>query len=84
MIRNEVTKSILEILARLAPEIPAESIQPNQSLREQLELDSIDFLNFVIRMHQTFGIEIPESDYKLLTSVNDCVDYVQKAQPKEK
>jgi acyl carrier protein len=83
MNRDEVTKSILGILAKLAPEIPAKSIKPNQSLREQLELDSMDFLNFVIRLHQVFGMEIPESDYKLLSSLTDCVDYVQKAQPKD-
>ena len=78
MTRPEIEASILKILRLIAPEVTSGSIRPDQPLREQLEIDSMDFLNFAIRLHKEFAVEIPESDYKFLDTINHCVAYVEQ------
>ena len=48
-------------------------------LRDQLDIDSMDFLNFVIAMNERTGIEIPESDYGELATLTGCVTYLARA-----
>ncbi len=76
MIREEIRNRVLEILTGIAPEIDPAQVQPDVGLREQLDIDSMDFLNFVIALHQQLSIEIPEADYSKLSTLNACVDYV--------
>ncbi|MGZ3710276.1 MAG: acyl carrier protein [Bdellovibrionota bacterium] len=83
MTREEIKSSILKILRTIAPEVPSASVRADAPLREQLEIDSMDFLNFAIRLHKEFGIEVPESDYKLLDTLDNCVAYVEKKRGKD-
>lgn len=58
------------------------TIDPGASLRDQLDIDSVDFLNFVIAIHSELGVEIPEADLPKLSTVNGCVAYLfSKATP---
>ncbi|MGZ3649776.1 MAG: acyl carrier protein [Bdellovibrionota bacterium] len=78
MKKEEIKASILKILKTIAPEVPSDSIRADAPFRDQLEIDSMDFLNFAVRIHKEFGIEIPESDYRLLNTLEHCVSYVEQ------
>ena len=70
--------TLIELLQKIAPELEANTLRPEQPLRQQLDLDSIDWLNFLISVHQHFGVEIAETDYAQLQSLNDLAAYVQQ------
>lgn len=67
---------ILEVLATVAPEIESEKIRTDQNLREQVDLDSMDFLSFMIGLHQRFNVDIPEADYEKLTTLDNIASYL--------
>jgi acyl carrier protein len=76
MTPEEIEQAILRSLGDIAPEADLASLKPHLSLREQLDLDSMDFLNFVIAVHQSVGVEVPESDYPKLATLNGAVTYL--------
>ncbi len=73
---EDVKRTALRILGEIAPEADLASLKPDISFRDQLDIDSMDFLNFVIALHETLRVEIPEADYPKLASLNACVAYV--------
>ena len=68
--------TIVETLRRIAPEVSAQSLQPAVPLRDQVDLDSMDWLNFLIALHRKLGVDIPESDYARLVTLDDLVAYL--------
>ena len=76
MTTDDPTERVLDVLVRIAPEIDRASVRPDASLRDEYDLDSMDFLNFVIGLHDAFGIDIPETDYPALATLAGCVRYV--------
>ncbi len=70
---------ILALLGEIAPEADPQTLKPHVNLRDQLDLDSMDFLNFVIALHKEFQVDIPESDYPKLDTLNGCIAYLAKA-----
>jgi acyl carrier protein len=76
MTGEEIRKSVVDALTRIAPEIDATSIESTSNLRDQLDLDSMDFLNFVLAMHDRLGIDIPEADYPRLSTLDGAVGYL--------
>ncbi len=76
MTPEEVKKTIVDTLTRIAPEIDAASIETNTSFRDQLDLDSMDFLNFVLALHDRLGIDIPEADYPRLSTLDGAIAYL--------
>ncbi len=76
MTRDDIKATIVDALTRIAPEIDPASIGPSASFREQLDLDSMDFLNLVLALNERLGIEIPESDYGRLSSLDDATAYM--------
>lgn len=74
---EEIRAVLLSALRGIAPEADPASLDPEESLREQLDLDSMDFLNFVIAVHERLGVEIPEADYPRLASLDGAVAYLQ-------
>jgi acyl carrier protein len=60
----------------VAPEIDAALLDANVPLRDQVDLDSMDFLRFVIQLHQEMGIDVPEADYPKLASLAGAIDYI--------
>jgi acyl carrier protein len=76
---NASVRNIVETaLKELRPEASIESLPPNANLREELDLDSMDFLNFVIGLHDATGIDVPEEDYRRLWTLTDCVGYLEE------
>ena len=65
-------------LAAIAPEADLADLAPDDDLQEALDLDSMDFLNFLIAVAQSTGVEIPESDYHLVRTFAGCRDYVEQ------
>ncbi len=68
---------ILDLIAAIAPEADTASLSETADMREELDLDSIDFTNLVISIHQRTGIDIPERDYHHFFSLGGAVEYVK-------
>ena len=71
---NDIRKVVLAELKRIAPEL--EDVQPTKPLRDQVDLDSMDWLNFLVALNERLGIEIPEADYRKLGTLEQIVDYL--------
>ncbi|MEW6246309.1 MAG: acyl carrier protein [Nitrospirota bacterium] len=71
---EEVKSAVLRVLGDIAPEADLTSLNPDASFRDQLDLDSMDFLNFVIALHKELNVEIPEADYPKYASLNGCIE----------
>ncbi len=78
---NEITDKVLRILRRIAPEADLTKIKPDVEFRDQLDIDSMDLLNFVIALHKEFNVEIPEADYPRLSTLEKCATYLALHQP---
>jgi acyl carrier protein len=76
---QELRTTILDALTEVAPDIDPSAIAPDQELVEQLDIDSMDFLNFIVSIHDRTGIEIPERDYPKLSTLDDAVAYLAAA-----
>jgi len=76
--RDQVRAAIFDVLAAIAPEIDPAAIVPHAPLREQIDIDSFDFLNVVIRLHEVLGVEIPEQDYPQMSTLDGMVDYLAR------
>jgi acyl carrier protein len=77
--REQIQTTILDVLGGIAPEVDPASIDPEIDLRDQLDIDSMDFLNLVIGVHKRLGVDIPEAHYPRLTTLNGFVDYINDA-----
>lgn len=76
MTPEEIRRTVIDALTRTAPEIDPASIEPGASFRDQLDLDSMDFLNFVIGLAESLGVQIPEVDYAQLATLDGSVAYL--------
>ena len=76
MTRAEIQNATIQALVSVAPEIGSTTLKPDVPLRDQVDLDSMDFLRFVMELHKRFGMEIPEADYQKLATLVGIVDYV--------
>jgi acyl carrier protein len=76
MTDDDIRATVLRLLAEIAPEADPAEIDPDVNFRDQLDVDSMDLLNFLIAMHGEFAVEIPERDYGKLTTVNECATYL--------
>ena len=77
MTTRQVKPVILDIIGKIAPEIPPPSIDPDAALQEELDIDSMDFLRIVVGIKEQLGVEIPEKDYREVATLNSLVHYVQ-------
>jgi len=71
---------VISVLTEVAPDVDPAAIDPDTELVEQLDIDSMDFLNIVVAINERTGIEIPERDYPKLSTLNDAVGYLAHAQ----
>lgn len=81
MDREQLKDVALEILRGIAPEVEPDDIAPATPLRHQVDLDSMDWLNFLIGLHQRLRVNIPESDYAQLVTLDNVLDYLQARLP---
>jgi acyl carrier protein len=76
MTAEEIRAIVLRVLGEIAPEADLSHVRPDVSFRDQLDLDSMDFLNFAIALHETLHVEIPEADYSKLATLSGCVEHL--------
>jgi acyl carrier protein len=74
--RATLATTVMSLLRAIAPELEPDTLNPARSLRSQVDLDSMDWLNFLVSLHAHFGVTIPEADYARLVSLNDVLDYL--------
>ncbi len=78
MVRHDVRGEVLSVLTTIAPEVEPDDISDDVLLRDQVDLDSMDWLNFLVGLHKRLDIDIPESDYPSLRTLDDIVRYVSQ------
>ncbi|BBZ17919.1 acyl carrier protein [Mycolicibacterium gadium] len=76
-IDNDVRGEILSVLTTIAPEVEADDITDDALLRDQVDLDSMDWLNFLVGVHKRLNVDVAESDYASLRTLSDVVLYVE-------
>ena len=77
MTSEEIKNLILEIIEDIDDEADFESLNPDAPLRDQLDLDSMDFLDIVMELRKRHQLQIPEEDYPHLATLNSCATYLQ-------
>jgi acyl carrier protein len=77
---QELREVVIRALTEVAPDIDPERVDPDTDLVEQLDIDSMDFLNIIVAIHEQTAIEIPERDYAKLSTLNDAVAYLAATQ----
>ena len=75
---EELRAVVIATLKTIAPEVEEDDLRPDRPLRNQVDLDSMDWLNFLIGLHEKLKVEIPEADYAKLVTLGDVLDYLQK------
>ena len=78
MSRDALRAQVLDALGGIAPEADLGALRGDVALRDQLDLDSMDFLNFLVAVHQSTGVEIPEADYGKLATLDQLLDYLER------
>lgn len=78
-----IREHIFEIIHRIAPEADLNGLDPNENLREALDIDSFDFLNVIIGLSENFGVNIPESDYRQVSTLKGLMEYLNKHMPSQ-
>jgi len=73
---QEIRQSVLEALSDVAPEADPATIRTDLSLRDQLDIDSMDSLNFLIAVHEQLQVDIPEADWARLQTIDELVEYL--------
>ena len=77
MTRDEISNVILEIIEDIDEDADFDSLDPDKPLRDQLDLDSMDFLDIVMELRKRYKLQIPEEEYPELSSLNSCVKYLE-------
>ncbi len=76
MTQEACKQIVLEIISDIAPDEDLSNIKSDVRLRDQLQLDSMDFLDIVMELRKRHGIEVPEADYMQLASLDSCANYL--------
>jgi acyl carrier protein len=77
MTRDEVILAVRDIIESIQEdETPLGELDPEVPLRDQIELDSMDFLDIVMELRKRYGVQVPEGDYPKLASLGGCADYL--------
>jgi acyl carrier protein len=76
MSRDEVRKALIDSILAVAPEADFEEVRPDRPVRDQLDIDSFDFLTILQHLHEKIGVNVPESDYGKMITLDGSVDYL--------
>ena len=76
MTNEEIRTFLVEAIETIAPDADLEGIDPGESLRDELDLDSMDVLALVRAIHAQLGVDVPEPDYAQIDSLDGCVAYL--------
>ena len=73
--QKDIQQAVITALLSVAPEADPATIDPKRPIREQLDIDSMDFLNFILALHRDLGVDVPERDYPKLATLESSVSY---------
>jgi acyl carrier protein len=73
---TDARATVLSLLGEIAPEIDLDAVPEDEDLRDAVDLDSLDFLNLVERIHDTTGVDVPEMDYDKVRTLRGWSDYL--------
>jgi len=73
---DAIRAEVIAVLKSIAPELEESELDPARPLRDQVDLDSMDWLNVIVALHERLHVEIPEADYAKLTTLDAVVAYV--------
>ncbi|MFY3742544.1 acyl carrier protein [Anaeromyxobacter sp. Red801] len=73
-----IRAAVLSILGGIAPEVDLAAIRPDADLRDALDIDSMDFLRFVVRLDERLGVSVPEKDYARVRTLASCIAYLSE------
>lgn len=76
MTKDEVREAILEIITDIAPDEDLGNLKGDIRIRDQIELDSMDFLDIIMELRKRYKVEVPEDDYMKLSTLDGCVEYL--------
>ncbi|MEC9228722.1 MAG: acyl carrier protein [Verrucomicrobiota bacterium] len=76
MTKDQVKQIVIDIINEIAPDEDTSDLKGAINLREQMDLDSMDFLDIVMELRKQHGIEVPEADYPELASLDSCANYL--------
>lgn len=76
MTPEAIREVLIQELGAIAPEIDAGTVDPDADLREEMDIDSMDFLNLINALHERLQVDIPEADYAKLESITKAVAYL--------
>ncbi|WP_242343455.1 acyl carrier protein [Anaeromyxobacter terrae] len=76
MTPEALREAVLAMLGTIAPEVDLDEIRPAADLRDELDIDSMDFLRFVVQLEQRLGVPVPEADYPRIRTLDRCVAYL--------
>ena len=76
MTKEEISQAIVDIINDILPEGDCSDVDPDIRLRDQLDLDSMDFLDIVMELRKQYAVEVPEEDYPKLATLNSCIEYL--------
>ena len=74
---EELKSQVLAVLTTIAPELEPGELRADKALRSQVDLDSMDWLNFLVALHERFKVDIPEADYAKLVTLDDLLAYLK-------
>ncbi len=77
MTKEQIKANILEIIAQIIPDEDLSNLKGDIPIREQVELDSMDFLDIIMELRKRYGIEVPENDYMQLAMLDGSVAYLE-------
>ena len=70
-------QTIVVLLQQIAPDTVPATLKLEENIRETLNIDSFDFLQFIIALHEKTGVEIPEEDYGKINTIQNAIEYIQ-------
>lgn len=76
MSHEDIVLAVKDIIATIAPDEELAGLTMEEPLREQIELDSMDFLDIVMELRKRYGVHVPEEDYGALATLKGCADYL--------
>ncbi|MDP7422645.1 MAG: acyl carrier protein [bacterium] len=77
MTAEEIRQAVIDIIEELADDDDLSELDDNIRIREQVDLDSMDFLDIIMELRKRYGVKVPEEDYMKLSTMQGCIDYLQ-------
>lgn len=77
MNEDEIKQTVFQLLKRIAPDTEPSELKPDQNIRETLNIDSFDSLQFIVALNEKLAIEIPEKDYGKIPTLQKLISYIK-------